>query len=149
MFRINLLLCWRSSLRGILEMRSKIGGHCEDRRSIVSGLCHGNGWQFPWHSRIVHSWRIWSSTKVCLSSNSRPRRLLTKNSFAYSSLSVVLNSTAGVLLEDICKGCFKTRPSEKRAALIVKGSILILGCLAMVFLFVVEKLGGILEVIWS
>ena len=65
---------------------------------------------------------------------------------ALSSLSVVLNSTAGVLLEDICKGCFKSRPSEKSAAIIVKGSILILGCLAMVFLLVVERLGGILEV---
>lgn len=59
---------------------------------------------------------------------------------------MVLNSTAGVLLEDICRGCFKGRPSEKTAYLIVKGSILVLGALSMVFLFVVEKLGGILEV---
>lgn len=63
-----------------------------------------------------------------------------------SSLSVVLNSTAAVLLEDIFKGCFNWTPSDKVAGLIVKGSILILGALAMIFLLVVEKLGGILGV---
>lgn len=66
-----------------------------------------------------------------------------------SSLSVVLNSTAGVLLEDICRGCLKRNPSEKAANFIVKSSIIILGILSMVFLCVVEKLGGILEVATS
>lgn len=61
-------------------------------------------------------------------------------------MSVVLNSTAGVLLEDIFKGCFKGQPSEASAALIVKGSVLVLGCLTMVLLMVVDKLGGILVV---
>lgn len=59
---------------------------------------------------------------------------------------MVLNSTAAVLLEDIFKGCFNRKPNDKVAGLIVKGSILVLGGLAMVFLFVVEKLGGILSV---
>lgn len=68
---------------------------------------------------------------------------------ALSSLSVVLNSTAAVLLEDILKGCFKCKPSEKAAAIFVKGSILVLGATAMGFLFVVEKLGGILGVATS
>lgn len=63
-----------------------------------------------------------------------------------SSLSVVLNSTAAVLLEDIFKGCFNGKPNDKVASFIVKGSILALGALAMVLLFVVEKLGGILGV---
>lgn len=63
---------------------------------------------------------------------------------ALSSLSVVLNSTAAVLLEDILKGCFKMRPTERMAAIYVKSSILFLGCAAMGFLFIVEKLGGIL-----
>lgn len=63
-----------------------------------------------------------------------------------SSLSVVLNSTAAVLLEDIFKGCFKRNPNERVSALIVKGSILVLGALSMAFLFVVERLGGILGV---
>lgn len=68
---------------------------------------------------------------------------------ALSSLSVVLNSTSAVLLEDILKGCFKVDPSEKVANYFVKGSIFVLGVSAMGFLFVVEKLGGILSVATS
>lgn len=68
---------------------------------------------------------------------------------ALSSLSVVLNSTAAVLLEDILKGCLKVRPSEKAAAIFVKLSILILGAITMGFLFIVDKLGGILGVATS
>lgn len=68
---------------------------------------------------------------------------------ALSSLSVVLNSTAAVLLEDILKGCFKRKPSERVASLFVKGSILFLGAATMGFLFIVEKLGGILSVATS
>lgn len=68
---------------------------------------------------------------------------------ALSSLSVVLNSTAAVLLEDILKGCFKRKPTEKMAAIFVKSSILVLGAAAMGFLFIVEKLGGVLGVATS
>lgn len=68
---------------------------------------------------------------------------------ALSSLSVVLNSTAAVLLEDILKGCFKCRPSERAAAIFVKMSILVLGSIAMGFLFIVDKLGGVLGVATS
>lgn len=68
---------------------------------------------------------------------------------ALSSLSVVLNSTAAVLLEDILKGFFRYKPTEKTAAIFVKSSILVLGAAAMGFLFIVEKLGGILGVATS
>lgn len=68
---------------------------------------------------------------------------------ALSSLSVVLNSTSAVLLEDILKGCFKVNPSEKVANYFVKGSIFVLGASSMGLLFVVEKLGGILSVATS
>lgn len=68
---------------------------------------------------------------------------------ALSSLSVVLNSTAAVLLEDILKGCFRRKPSERVAAIFVKSSILFLGAATMGFLFIVEKLGGILGVATS
>lgn len=68
---------------------------------------------------------------------------------ALSSLSVVLNSTAAVLLEDILKGCFKVEPSERTAAIFVKVSIFVLGGITMGFLFIVEKLGGILGVATS
>lgn len=62
---------------------------------------------------------------------------------------MVLNSTAAVILEDIFKGCFKCRPTARAAAFIVKGSILMLGVIAMILLIVVEKLGGILVVATS
>lgn len=68
---------------------------------------------------------------------------------ALSSLSVVLNSTAGVLLEDILKGCFKVNPSERFAAIFVKSSIFVLGIVALAFIFVIERLGGILGVVTS
>jgi Na+/proline symporter len=65
---------------------------------------------------------------------------------ALSSLSVVLNSTAAVLLEDILKGCFKFNPSEKVATIFVKSCVFILGAFSLGLLFVVEKLGGVLGV---
>lgn len=65
---------------------------------------------------------------------------------AMSSLSVVLNSTSAVLLEDILKGCFNVKLSERSAGLFVKSCILVLGAIAMGFLFIVEKLGGIFSV---
>lgn len=68
---------------------------------------------------------------------------------ALSSLSVILNSTAGVILEDICRGCFKLQPSERVSYFIVKGSILILGALSIILMLIVERLGGILEVATS
>lgn len=66
-----------------------------------------------------------------------------------SSLSVILNSTAGVLLEDIMKSTFKFNPSEKVAGIFVKSCIFFLGVTAMGLVFVVEKLGGILSVATS
>lgn len=68
---------------------------------------------------------------------------------ALSSLSVVLNSTAGVLLEDILKGTFKCNPSEKVAGIFVKTCIFFLGATALGLVFVVERLGGILSVATS
>lgn len=68
---------------------------------------------------------------------------------ALSSLSVILNSTAGVILEDICRGCFKRQPSERASYVIVKGSILVLGALSIILMVVIERLGGILEVATS
>lgn len=68
---------------------------------------------------------------------------------ALSSLSVILNSTAGVLLEDILKGTFKCSPSEKVAGIFVKTSIFFLGAMALGLVFLVERLGGILSVATS
>lgn len=68
---------------------------------------------------------------------------------ALSSLSVVLNSTAAVLLEDVVKGVLRLKPSEKVSRWFVKGSALVLGMLALGFLYIVEHLGGVLSVATS
>lgn len=68
---------------------------------------------------------------------------------ALSSLSVILNSTAAVLLQDIVKGLFKMEPNERAAGIFVKLSILVLGGITIGFLFVVEKLGGVLGAAYS
>lgn len=68
---------------------------------------------------------------------------------ALSSLSVVLNSTSAVLLEDILKGLFRVNPSPRVANLFVRGSVVVLGLAAMGCLFIIEKLGGILSVATS
>ncbi|XP_005175877.1 sodium-coupled monocarboxylate transporter 2 isoform X1 [Musca domestica] len=68
---------------------------------------------------------------------------------ALSSLSVVLNSTALVVLEDIVKGCFRFKLSEKSSAIVVKTCIVILGGIAVSLVFVLEKLSGILSVATS
>lgn len=65
---------------------------------------------------------------------------------ALSSLSVVLNSTAGVLLEDIAKGVFKLKLSERAATFFVKGCVIILSILAIVLVFIIERLEGVLLV---
>lgn len=65
---------------------------------------------------------------------------------ALSSLSVILNSTAAILYEDILKGLFKINLNEKQSNWFVKSSILVLGAIAMGGVFIVEKLGGILGV---
>lgn len=67
--------------------------------------------------------------------------------FLYSSLSVILNSTASVVLEDIIRGAANCRPSEKQASFIVKGTIGVLGLLSMMLVPVVERLGGVLAVV--
>ncbi|KAJ8966541.1 hypothetical protein NQ317_008850, partial [Molorchus minor] len=61
------------------------------------------------------------------------------------SLSVVLNSTAQVFLEDFIKGCMRLTLTEKTSTLIVKSVVLVLGTVAVGFLYVVEHMGGVLE----
>lgn len=65
---------------------------------------------------------------------------------ALSTLSVGLNSTSVVLLEDFVKGYFKLKPTDRCARIFVKSIIIILGLLALALLFLIEKLGGVLSV---
>ncbi|XP_051858942.1 sodium-coupled monocarboxylate transporter 2 [Drosophila albomicans] len=68
---------------------------------------------------------------------------------ALSSLSVVLNSTSLVILEDIVRGCFKMRPSERASTVLVKTSIIVLGVVALSLVLVLEQLSGILSICTS
>ncbi|KRT78976.1 hypothetical protein AMK59_8036 [Oryctes borbonicus] len=63
---------------------------------------------------------------------------------ALSSLSVVLNSTSMVILEDFVKGCMRMNLQEKRATVFVKVVALILGIMALGFVYIVERTGGVL-----
>ncbi|XP_020284757.1 sodium-coupled monocarboxylate transporter 1 isoform X2 [Pseudomyrmex gracilis] len=65
---------------------------------------------------------------------------------ALSSLSVGLNSTSVVILEDFVKGCFKIKPSERSSIIFVKILIVVLGLMSLGILFLVEKMGGVLSV---
>lgn len=68
---------------------------------------------------------------------------------AMSSLSVVLNSTALVVLEDIAKGCFRLKISERVSGILVKGCTITLGGIAVALVLVLEQLSGILSVATS
>lgn len=65
---------------------------------------------------------------------------------ALSSLSVALNSTSTVFLEDFVKGCLKMKLSEKTATLLVKTVTIVLGIIGVACLYVVEHMGGVLAV---
>jgi len=68
---------------------------------------------------------------------------------ALSSLSVVLNSTSLVILEDIVRGCFKMQPSERASTILVKSTVIVLGLVALSLVFVLEQLSGILSICTS
>ncbi|XP_054742352.1 sodium-coupled monocarboxylate transporter 2 isoform X1 [Anastrepha obliqua] len=68
---------------------------------------------------------------------------------ALSSLSVALNSTALVFLQDIVRGSFKVKLSERATTVLVKSVIVILGIVGMALVCVLEKLSGILSVATS
>lgn len=68
---------------------------------------------------------------------------------ALSSLSVVLNATSLVILEDITKGLLGIQLSEKKSVYLLYISILVLGIIALAGSSVFSKLGGILGVMTS
>ncbi|KAK9737967.1 Sodium:solute symporter family [Popillia japonica] len=68
---------------------------------------------------------------------------------ALSSLSVILNSTSMVILEDFVKGCMRMNPREKKATMFVKIVSLILGIVALGFVYIVERMGGVLAMATS
>ncbi|XP_016967491.1 sodium-coupled monocarboxylate transporter 1-like [Drosophila biarmipes] len=63
-----------------------------------------------------------------------------------SSLSMYLNSTSLVILQDIVRACFKMQPGERASTVLVKSSVVVLGILAFAMVFLLEKVSGILAV---
>ena len=63
-------------------------------------------------------------------------------SAALSSLSTVLNSMSAVVLEDFFKPFVKKDISERATGFILRGTVLFLGVLSVVLVYVVEKLGS-------
>lgn len=66
-------------------------------------------------------------------------------SASLSSLSTALNSAAAVVLEDFWKPNAKEELTEKKTALIMRATVLVLGTISVVLVAVVQKLGGVLQ----
>lgn len=67
-------------------------------------------------------------------------------STALSTMSTCLNTVAGTIYEDFLKPLLPQKPSDKTANLIMKVTTVILGIKATALVFVVEKLGTIMQV---
>ncbi|CAH0724686.1 unnamed protein product, partial [Brenthis ino] len=69
-------------------------------------------------------------------------------SAALSSLSTGLNSMAAVVLEDFWKP-FLRKLSQKQTQILVRLVVVVLGCICVALVFVVEKLGSVLQLTMS
>jgi solute carrier family 5 (sodium-coupled monocarboxylate transporter), member 8/12 len=70
-------------------------------------------------------------------------------SAALSSLSSALNSMSAVVLEDYFKPFFKNGISERTSAIIMRGTVLILGIVSVLLVYVVQHLGQVLQLSMS
>ncbi|XP_065162813.1 sodium-coupled monocarboxylate transporter 1-like [Atheta coriaria] len=66
-------------------------------------------------------------------------------SAALSSLSTGLNSMAAVVLEDFYKTCFKKKLTDEQTYILMKSSVVVLGVICVVLVFLVEKMGAVLQ----
>nr|CAD7415142.1 unnamed protein product [Timema poppensis] len=65
------------------------------------------------------------------------------------TLSTGLNSTAGVILEDFCKPHRKEPLTERQMNIIMKTVVVVAGLMCIALVFVVEKLGTVLQMMSS
>ncbi|XP_055903273.1 sodium-coupled monocarboxylate transporter 1 [Eupeodes corollae] len=70
-------------------------------------------------------------------------------SAALSSLSTGLNSMSAVVLEDFFKSFCKKPLTERQTAFIMRGVVVVFGALCVALVFVVEKLGTVLQLSMS
>lgn len=61
-------------------------------------------------------------------------------------MSTGLNSMAAVVLEDFYKTLFDTKLSEKNSYILMKTTVILLGIICVGLVFIVEKLGAVLQV---
>lgn len=61
-------------------------------------------------------------------------------------MSTGLNSMAGVIYEDLVKPNLARPLSEEKASRLMKGLVLIIGTICTILVFVVEKLGTLIQV---
>lgn len=66
-------------------------------------------------------------------------------SAALSSLSTALNSMSAVVLEDFCKPFIKNGISEKACAIILRGTVLIIGIVSVAMVYIVQHMGSVLQ----
>lgn len=66
-------------------------------------------------------------------------------SAALSSLSTYLNCLAAVVLEDFVKPFMKTELSERSTAVIMRSVVVVFGLSSIALVYVVEKLGMVLQ----
>ncbi|XP_015430372.1 PREDICTED: sodium-coupled monocarboxylate transporter 2-like [Dufourea novaeangliae] len=67
-------------------------------------------------------------------------------SAALSTMSTGLNSMSGVIYEDMIKPCLRDPISEVAASRIMKIMVVVIGTVCVAFVFLVEKLGGLIQV---
>jgi Na+/proline symporter len=61
-------------------------------------------------------------------------------------MSSALNALAGTMYEDFIHPCLRYKVTEKCASYILRFVVVIIGTICVLMVFVVEKLGGILQV---
>lgn len=70
-------------------------------------------------------------------------------SAALSSLSTGLNAMSAVVLEDFCKPFMNNEISEKMSSLVMRGTVLVLGVLSVLLVYVVQHMGSVLQLSMS
>jgi hypothetical protein len=66
--------------------------------------------------------------------------------FSHSTMSSSLNAIGAVLFEDFIRPCLRKKINDKTANNIIKFVVVIIGTLCVLIVFVVDKLGAVLQV---
>lgn len=61
-------------------------------------------------------------------------------------MSTGLNSMSGVIYEDMIRPCLKTPLSSLGASRVMKATVIVTGAICVGLVFLVEKLGGLIQV---